>query len=365
MKIAQLAPPWLSVPPSGYGGTELIVYYLTQGLVKRGHDVTLFASGDSKTDAKLFSIYPKSIGNNGELKNQPLSPMLHYIECFERASEFDIIHNHAQYYAMFLADLVKTPVVHTIHGSFSKEDVPQEDKRQTLMKFKNHNFISISDSQRRGLMNLNYIATVYNGIDPSEFQYSGEKGKYLCWMGRITQKKGPQEALEIARILKIKLKMAGAVDPVEKEYCDNVLYPLIEELRKENLIEYKEEIKRDEKADLYKDALCTLYPIHWEEPFGLVMAESMVCGTPVVAYNRGSVPELLRDGLTGFIIEPEDFEGESKWIIKKKGIEGLVEAIKRINEIDRKKCHEHVENNFTVGKMVDGYEKVYNQLINK
>lgn len=365
MKIAQLAPPWLPVPPVGYGGTELIVYYLTQGLVKRGYDVTLFASGDSQTNAKLFSIYPKSIGNNGELKNQPLAPMLHYIECFERASEFDIIHNHAQYYAMFLADLVKTPVVHTIHGSFSKEDVPQMDKRQTLMKFKDHNFISISDSQRKGLTDLNYVATVYNGIDISEFEYSEKQGEYLCWMGRITQKKGPQDALEVSRILKMKLKMAGALDPIERGYFENVLYPMIEELKKDNLVEYQGEIDREKKADLYKNALCTLYPIYWQEPFGLVMAESMACGTPVIAYNRGSVSELLRDGLTGFIVEPEDFEGEPKWIVKKKGLEGLIEAVKRIREIDRKKCRKHVEKNFTVERMVDAYEKVYNQLTHR
>jgi len=363
MKIAQLAPPWLPVPPIGYGGTEMVVHYLTEELVRRGHEVTLFASGDSKTSARLFSIFKKAIGNSGELKTQPLNPLLHYIECFERASDFDIIHNHAQYYAMFLADLVKTPVVHTIHGSFSKEDVPQEDKRRTLMKFRNHNFVSISNSQRSGLSDLNYVATVYNGIDVSEFPFSDEKGEYLCWMGRITQKKGPQEALEVSRILGIKLKMAGALDPVEKEYCETVLYPLIEELRKENLIEYIEEIERREKAVLYKHALCTLYPIHWQEPFGLVMVESMACGTPVIAYNHGSVPEIIKDGVTGFIVESEDFEGEPVWIIKKKGIEGLIEAVKKIGEIDRKKCREQVEKKFTLEKMVDAYEKVYYKLI--
>ena len=366
MKIAQLAPPWLSVPPSGYGGTELVVHYLTEELVNRGHEVVLFASGDSQTKANLSYVFPKALGNGGELKKQPLNPLLHYIECFERASDFDIIHNHAQYYAMFLADLVKTPVVHTIHGSFSKEDVPNQDKRQTLIKFRNHNFISISDSQRRGLEKLNYVATVYNGIDISEFQYSGEKGKYLCWMGRITQKKGPSDALEVARILKTKIKMAGAVDRMEKEYCETVLYPLIEELRKDNLIEYEEEIKREDKVDLYKGALCTLYPIHWEEPFGLVMAESMACGTPVIAYNYGSVPEIIKDGITGFIVDADDQDrpGKGRWIIKKQGVEGLIEAIRKIDEIERKSCRQHVENNFTVEKMVDGYEDVYREIIN-
>ncbi|MCL5114107.1 MAG: glycosyltransferase family 4 protein [Patescibacteria group bacterium] len=365
MKIAQLAPPWISVPPTGYGGTEMIVHYLTEELVRRGHDVTLFASGDSKTKARLSSVFKSAIGNSGELKNQPLNPLLHYIECFEQASKFDMIHNHAQYYAMFLADLVKTPVVHTIHGSFSKEDVPQADKRQTLKKFKDHNFVSISNSQRRGLNILNYVATVYNGIDISEFPFSSKKGEYLCWMGRITQKKGPVDAVETAKILKMKLKISGAVDPIDREYCETVLKPLIFDQKNNGLIEFKEEIKREEKALLYRDALCTLYPIRWEEPFGLVMAESMSCGTPVIAYNYGSVPEIIKDGVTGFIVDPDDEPRSMKgsFIIKKQGIEGLVEAVKRIKEIDRAACRRHIEENFTIERMVDGYEKVYHEII--
>jgi len=364
MKIAQLAPPWLSVPPRGYGGTELIVSYITEELVKRGHDVTLFASGDSKTSAKLFSVFDKAIGNSGELKNQPLNPLLHYIECFQRADEFDIIHNHAQYYAMFLADLVKTPVVHTIHGSFSKEDVPQEEKRQTLRKFKDHNFVSISDSQRRGLESLNYIATVYNGIDISEFSFSDKKGSYLCWMGRITEKKGPVDAIETAKALDMKLKIGGAVDTIDRKYYDNILYPLILK-DKSHLLEFREEINRREKNDLYRNAICTLYPIHWEEPFGLVMAESMACGTPVVAFNHGSVSEVIKDGVTGFIVDSDlgNDPNKGSFIIKKTGIEGLVEAVKNIGKIDRNACRKHVEDNFTVEKMVDEYEAVYDKIL--
>lgn len=363
MKIAQLVSPWLPVPPKGYGGTELVVYYLTEGLVKKGHEVTLFASGDSQTSARLHSIFPKALGNSGELKTHPLSPLLHYIECFERADEFDIIHNHAQYMAMFLADLVKTPVVHTIHGSFTKEDVPEEDRRQTLRKFKGQNIISISNSQRRGLPDLNYVATVYNGIDLSEFEYS-ETASGLCWMGRITEKKGPLDAITVANGLNMKLMMAGAIDPVDRPYFEKVLKPLIEN---SDLIVFREEIKREEKKDLYKKALCTLYPIHWEEPFGLVMIESMACGTPVIAYNRGSVAEIVRDGVTGFIIDldGEERPGNGSWIIKKKGIEGLIEAVKRIGGIDRKVCRKHVEENFTMERMVDNYLGVYEQLLNR
>jgi len=364
MKIAQLVSPWLSVPPKGYGGTELIAHYITEGLVKKGHEVTLFASGDSQTLAKLHSVFPKALGNDGLLKAHPLNPMLHYIECFERAGEFDIIHNHAQYLAMFLAHLTKIPVIHTIHGSFTKEDVPDDDRRQTLSKFKNHNFTSISNSQRKGLPGLNYVATVYNGIDLSEFEYSEEKGNYLCWLGRVTAKKGPVDAIEAAESLGMELKIAGAIDPTDRPYFEKSVKPLID---KSTLVSFREEIKREEKGTLYKNALCTLYPIHWEEPFGLVMAESMACGTPVIAFNHGSVPEIIKDGVTGFIIDSdnEEREGKGGFIIKKQGVEGLVEATRRIKEIDRKACREHVEKNFTVNRMVDNYEGLYKEIIEK
>lgn len=363
MKIAQLVAPWICVPPKGYGGTELIVYNLVEGLVKKGHEVTLFASGDSKTHAKLHAVFPKALGNSGKLKYQPLNPLLHYIECFERATEFDIIHNHAQYIAMFLADLVKTPVIHTIHGSFSKKDVPEE-KRQTLKKFSDHNFVSISNSQRRGEESINYLATIYNGLDPSEFEFSEKAGNYLCWISRIVQKKGPDVAIKVASKLKLKLHMIGPIDPIDKPYYLSTIKPLID-TAPFGLITFKEAISRNNQSALYKNALCTLYPISWEEPFGLVMIESMACGTPVIAYNRGSAAEVVKDGVTGFIIDPDDEDrpGKGTWVIKKQGIDGLVEAIKRIGEIDRKSCRAHVEKYFTVERMVEEYESIYKKVL--
>ena len=358
MKIAQLAPPWLPVPPTGYGGTELIVHSLTEELVKRGHDVTLFASGDSKTSAKLSSVFEKALGNSGAIKGDALHPLLHYIECFEKAEQFDIIHNHAQYYAMFLADLVKTPFVHTIHGSYSKESTPEE-KIHTLKRFRDHNFISISNNQRNDLPELNYVATVYNGIDLSEFPFIKEQGKYLLWFGRITAKKGPVDAIEAANSLGLPLKLVGAIDPIEQEYFDSVVKPLIDG----KLITYEGEISVFDKAKVYEGAICTLYPIHWEEPFGLVMAESMASGTPVVAYNRGSVSELVEDGITGFIIR-ENPASSDGYRISEVGVAGLVAAVKRIGEISREACRKRIEENFTVEKMVDGYEAVYKKLLN-
>jgi glycosyltransferase involved in cell wall biosynthesis len=361
MKIAQLVSPWISVPPEGYGGTELIAHYLTEELVKRGHEVTLFASGDSKTNAKLHYVFPEALGNSGEIKQQPLNPLLHYIECFERAKDFDIIHNHAQYTAMFLADLVSTKVIHTIHGSFSKEDVPGEEKRLTLRKFSDHNFVSISNSQRKGLEDINYVATVYNGIDLKEFVFNDKKGEYILWFGRVTKKKGPIDAIEAAKRLEMKLVLCGAIDPVDRPFFETEVKPLIDG---EQII-FHEEVKREEKANFYRGALCTLYPIHWEEPFGLVMAESMACGTPVIAYNHGSVSEVVKDGVTGFVVESEgeDKPSEGSLTLTQKGVKGMVEGIKRIGGIDRSVCRRHVEENFTVEKMVDNYEAVYSKVL--
>ncbi len=356
MKIAQLAPPWLSVPPQAYGGTEIVIHSLTEGLVKKGHDVTLFASGDSRTSAKLSYVFEKSLGNNG-LSKDALRPLLHYIECFDRAEEFDIIHNHAQYFAMFLAHLIKVPVVHTIHGSYSPEYNPEE-KIQTLKRFKNHNFVSISNSQRNDLPELNYLATVYNGTDTMKYAFSPEPGGYLLWIGRITRKKGPVDAVEVARKLDMKLRIVAAIDPVEQDYFDKEVKPLIDGER----ITFDREVKGDEKIYVYQNALCTLYPIHWNEPFGLVMTESMACGTPVIAYNQGSVQELIKDGKTGFIVNSDDGP-QAEFSIKDKGIDGLVTGVKRIQEIKRRNCRKHIEENFSIQQMVDGYEAVYRKIL--
>ena len=194
---------------------------------------------------------------------------------------------------------------------------------------------------------LNYIATVYNGVDTSQIEFSDKKGDYLFWMGRITEKKGPVDAIKVAKKLGMRLKMAAVVDPSQKDYFEKEVKPLIDN----KLITFEGEISKKKKSDLFKNAFCTLFPIHWEEPFGLVMAESMSGGAPVIAYNRGSVSELVRDGKTGFIVEEE------------RGIEGLAEAIKNIDKINRQECRDFVEENFSVIKMVDGYEKVYSSLV--
>lgn len=343
MKIAILAPPYLPIPPDGYGGVEKVIYNLTEGLVKKGHDMTLFAPGDSKTSAKLISTFPKSSGNSGEFKNDPYYPLLQYADCYSQAADFDIIHNHGEHLAMFMADLVKTPVVHTLHSTLYKEETRAE-KRLILQRFKNHNFVSISDNQRLGLTDLNFIATVYNGIDLSQYNYLEKpKGDYLLWVGRITVKKGPLSAIEIAEKSGYKLVIAAAIDPMEQKYFDKEIKPRIDG----DKIEFVGELHGDSLSTLYGNALCTLVPITWHEPFGLVMVESMATGTPVIAYNIGSVSEIVVDAVTGYIVN-DQYE--------------MTEAIKRVGKLKRSDCRRRVEDKFTVEKMVDGYEGVYQKI---
>ncbi len=346
MKIALLAPPYLSVPPKGYGGVERIVHLLSEGLVRKGHDVTLFAPGDSKTRAKLFSTFDKSIGNSGETKNNAFYPLMQYIDCFSQAEKFDVIHNHAEHLAMFLADLVKTPVVHTLHSTLIEGETTPE-KRMVLARFKNHNFVSISNNQREGLPILNFIGTVYNGIDIDKYEYVEKpKGDYLLWVGRITQKKGPLEAIEAAGKSGYKLVIAAVIDPIEEKYFTDVIKPKIDG----DKVEFVGELHDDTLNTLYGNAFCLLSPISWHEPFGLVMVESMSCGTPVVAYRIGSTLEIIEDGVTGYVVD-DQYQ--------------MIEAIKRIETIKRINCRKRVEDKFTDERMILGYEKIYQKVLMK
>ena len=367
MRIAVLAPPYLPVPPPLYGGTEKIVSLLTEGLVEKGHDVTLFASGDSKTTAKLSSIFPVALGNSGLLKTDIEKPLAHYKACYDRADEFDIIHSHGQYTSLFGAVGVQTPVVFTWHGSFYKGEAPEE-KRAMLQKHSNLNYISISFNQRAGMKNLHFVATVYNALDIAEYRYVPQvKNDYLLWIGRMSPKKGAYEAILAAKKAGIRLEMAAAIDPIDREYFEEKIKPLIDG----KSVIYHGEIGHEALVELYSGAMATLYPISWHEPFGLVMTESMACGTPVIAYNIGSVSEIVRDGVTGYIVEENTDQtnetnksNKSNLIIQKTGVAGLVEAIKRIGEIDRFACRNYIEDHFSKERMVSEYEEVYKKLKN-
>jgi len=349
MRIALLAPPYLPVPPQGYGGTERIVNLLCEGLVARGHDVTLFATGDSITKAKLVSYYPQALGNSGLKKGDALEPLLQYEDCYNRASEFDIIHSHGQYYSMFGARNLATPVVFTWHGSFYKGEVPEE-KRAALRMFSDLPIVSISNNQRRGLPELNFVGTVYNSLDIAEYPYTeNPTGDYLLWIGRMSPKKGALEAIWAAKALGIRLEMAAAIDPIDAPYFESEIKPLIDGKQ----IVFHGELHKKTVLSLYGNAKAVLYPISWHEPFGLVMIESMACGTPVVTYDIGSAAEVVEDGVTGYVVAPTA------------GIDAFTAAVKRVRDIDRAACRKRVEKRFVKEVMVEGYEAVYKKLVGK
>ncbi len=362
MRIAQVVPPWLPVPPKGYGGIEAVVSELTEGLVARGHEVTLFATGDSTTKAKLSFVFAKALGNDGSLKNNPYTQLFQIYPAFVRAGEFDIIHIHGAGQAMFLADLIKTPVVHTIHGTLTTGE-QNPDKRKVYQMFAKQNFVSISNNQREGLPQLNYVATVYNGIDLSQFPAgdltAGEPsggGGYVAWLGRITPKKGVVEAIQSAKAVGIPLRLAAFVDPVDQPFFDSDIKPLIDG----SSVQFVGQLNYQDRSLFLQKAKAFLFPIKWQEPFGLVMVEAMAAGTPVVAFNRGSVPEIVIDGAVGFTVPPEG------------GVEALTAALKKLVSLDpasyqamRHACRKHVEDHFTVDKMVDGYEAVYRTLTSR
>lgn len=340
MRIAQVAPLWERVPPPGYGGTELVVGLLTDELVRRGHEVTLFASGDSITLAKLESVHPQALRLDSRVKEYGIYEMLQLSRVYERASEFDIIHSHMGCAALPYTSLVKTPTVHTMHGIFT----PDNEK---LFKHAHRQpYISISDSQREPRLNLNYAATVYNGIDTTAHQFHPEPQNppYIAFLGRISPEKGTHLAIEIAKRSGWHLKMAGKVDVVDRDYFEREVKPHIDGKQ----IEYLGEANHVQKNVLLGGAVASLFPITWREPFGLVMVESMAAGTPVIAMNLGSTSEVIAHGKTGFLCHTVD---------------DCVAALDKVTQLDRYDCREHVFNNFSVQRMTSGYEAVYQKVL--
>jgi glycosyltransferase involved in cell wall biosynthesis len=355
LKIAQIAPLWVSVPPKTFGGIEKTIHLLVEELVKRNHGVTLFAAGNSKTSAELSSIWPISISEEvnkikdeqkkKDFKRRSALDYFNIIEALKRAEEFDIIHSHIGEFSILFAPLVQKPILVTQHNPFFTKD---EKYRYKVFKALNkyQNYVSVSLSQQKEInVPVNFAANIYNGIEIEKFKFNKKPSDYLFWMGRINKFKGVEEAIIIAKKNKRKLFIAGSIE-------DKDLFNRLIKNNKSNLIEYLGELNFKEKVKFFAGAKVFLYPIQWEEPFGLVMIEAMACGTPVIAFNRGAVPEVIKDGKTGFIVDPLNKKG-------KPNIEGLVKAIKKIDQIDRKECRKHIEENFTIKKMVDNYEKVY------
>lgn len=370
LKIAQLSTPFISVPPPNYGGTELVAYHITEGLVARGHDVTLFAPGDSITSAKLFSAFDKALFY--EQMEQLFSPLAirlfwthslpvlyHAVSPFEQAEKFDVIHNHIHYLGLFFSSLINKPTVHTYHGDLSTA-VQSPIERMILEKYKNCYWTAISETQKRNCpIKLNFVDVIHHGVPLEKFAYQETPQNYMIWLGRVTPKKGITQAIEVAKKTGKKLVIAGVVHKRDQEFFSQEIKPQIDN----QLISFIGPLEFAKKIDFFKNAKLLLYPVTWEEPFGLVMVEAMACGTPVVAYANGAVTEIVKDNETGFLIGSNN---QANFTIKKSGVEGLIEAVNTIYDLDfasyknfRQASRARVEQKFTVEKMVEKYEKVY------
>ncbi|MEO1372861.1 MAG: glycosyltransferase family 4 protein [Cyanobacteria bacterium J06635_10] len=338
MRIAQVAPLRERVPPPSYGGIELVVSHLTDELIRRGHEVTLFASGDSLTDAKLEAVCEKALRLDPNVSNYDAYELLELSQVYQRAAEFDLIHSHLGVLTLASAGLVTTPTIHTLHNSFNP------DTAKIYTHHYKQPYVSISDAQRK--IDLNYIGTVYNGIDETSYPFivEPENPPYLAFLGRFSPEKGPHHAISIAKQTGWCLKMAGKIDEVDVKFFEQEIAPHIDGKQ----IQYLGEVTHDEKAELLGNAVITLFPITWQEPFGLVMIESMATGTPVIAINMGSVPEVVNHGVTGFVAQ---------------SYEQMASMIPEALKLSRYSCRKYVEERFTVSKMVDGYEALYRKIL--
>lgn len=335
MRIAQIAPLTESIPPKLYGGTERVVSWLTEELVAQGHDVTLFASGDSETSAELDAIWPNALRLDPTIRDPNALHMAMLERVFQRAAEFDFLHFHLDYYPFSLFARQEVPYLTTLHGRLDLIE------HQTLFRsFPDAPLISISDSQRRPVPFANWIKTVHHGLPPDLLTPKPTTQDYLAFLGRICPEKAPDRAIEIAERSGLALKLAAKVDKVDVEYYETRIRPLL----RSPGIDYIGEISDREKADFLSGAIALVLPISWPEPFGLVMIEAMACGTPVIAYDAGSVSEIVEDGLTGFIVRNEA---------------EAVAALDKIPTLDRARIRQRFDERFTARRMAQDYLDAY------
>jgi len=350
LRIAIIAPPFTAVPPQKQGGTERIVFQMIEGFKKRGHKVTLFGTGNCKTSAKFIQIFKEPISSRTfdttyiessrslRLETAYLARVME--EIVMREGEFDIIFNHARggYIFLPLTRFLKTPIISIFHLPLF------EELADFLSSFKKPNVITISNSQRKNFPKINYLATIYNGVDLKEFSFSKKPKDYFVFMAAMGEHKNPRDAILAIKKIGGKLILAGG--KIREPYFSKEIKPLLDGKR----IKYLGEISGKKRVELLKNAKALLFPIKWREPFGLIMIEAMACGTPVIAYPNGAVPEVIENGKTGFIV---------------KNVNEMAKAIRKIELIDRKKCRERVEKFFTNEKMVEKYEKICYQILKK
>jgi glycosyltransferase involved in cell wall biosynthesis len=340
MKIAQIAPLYESVPPKLYGGTERVVSYLTDELVQLGHEVILFASGDSVTHARLVPVSRRALRLEGPHVVDPIAHHVRMLEMVHRqVHDFDLVHFHIDYLHFPLATRYPVAALTTLHGRL---DIP--DLFPLFQEFPDVNLVSISNSQRKPLSWANWRGTVYHGLPIGLYRFQEKPSSYLAFLGRISPEKRVDRAIEIARRTGMELKIAAKVDAVDYEYFEAKIRPLLDD----PLIEYVGEIGESEKNEFLGNALALLFPIDWPEPFGLVMIEAMACGTPTIAYRNGSVPELLENKKTGFIVDH---------------LQDAVNAVSRIPLLSRRTCREVFERRFSATRMACDYLAIYKILL--
>jgi glycosyltransferase involved in cell wall biosynthesis len=371
MKIALVSPIEETVPPKLYGGIEWIVFFLAQKLGEKNHQVYLLTTGDSPKlgNYQIVPIFKQAIRRiepyQNDLKSRETAKFLAAFTAFKfiQENQFDIVHNHASWRFLLFQNLYPKKFITTLHG-------PMSYFYQNLVfnQYRDSFYISISNNQRKDLPNLNYVKTIYNAIDTDTFAFANyHNQENLLFFARFSPEKGPIEAIKTAIKTKKKLVIACKVDKSDQEYFNQA-----KELLDNPYIEFHGEIEVDKRIDFYQNAKALIAPINWEEPFGLMFTEAMACGTPVITFARGSVPEIIKDGETGFIVNQSENDIRGDWIVKKTGIEGLAEAVERIYLMSeseyrqmRRACRKHVEDNFTVERMVNEYEKVYEQILSE
>jgi glycosyltransferase involved in cell wall biosynthesis len=339
MHIAHIAPLTEAIPPKLYGGTERVVHWLVEELVALGHEVTLFASGDSRTSAKLDAPWPRALRLDGSIRDPNALHMLMLERVRQRADEFDFLHFHLDYYPFSLFSRLSTPFLTTLHGRL---DLPEH--QPLFATFASTPVISISDAQRRPIPHAGWVRTIHHGLPENLLRPQPVRPEYFAFLGRIAPEKGCDRAIQIAQQCGMPLKIAAKVDRVDQEYYDSKIKPLIDGRN----VEYIGEITDQEKSGFLSGAIVLLVPIDWPEPFGLVMIEAMACGTPVIAFNRGSVPEVIDEEVTGFIVEDE---------------KSAIGAVDRLPQLSRDKIRKHFEQRFTARRMAQDYLAVYRSMM--
>jgi glycosyltransferase involved in cell wall biosynthesis len=339
MKIAQIAPLTEAVPPKLYGGTERVVSWLTEDLVALGHDVTLFASGDSVTTAKLVSVWPRALRLDGTVRDANALHVALVEQVFQRAEEFDILHFHLDYLPFSLMSRQPIPFVTTLHGRL---DLPEH--QPLFSTFPQAPVVSISEAQRRPIPQANWVATVHHGLPEQLLQLENPTSSYLAFLGRVSPEKGLERAIAIARLCRMRLKIAAKVDQADADYFNSSIVPLLNDPQ----VEFIGEINDAGKGAFLGGAAALLTPIDWPEPFGLVMIEAMACGTPVIAFNRGSAPEIIEHGVTGFIVED---------------VTSATAAVKQSLALPRERIRTCFEQRFTARRMAKDYLEAYRRMI--